>query len=342
MTSNSKIIDSYHNCPLNGCSFRIDTEKLRNAAPKSPTMTDLWAVVIFKGDTQQVLNWILWHIMVGYQHFLVFDNNDDHSESRPCLSDLIDAGWITYDSDHSGRLQQIKIYNFALQIAKKNNVTWLAIHDDDEFLIPVGQIPVGGQGQGQGQEGQLPNDNSTSTSTSRTPIASSSFLKTLQDLNEKEDEDATLDPMGTLALGFIALTSQEILPASHTDLLPSPLNPAAVSLLHKAPPAVYDVPAVSLPAPTNQTKNLIKSIVRVKHIDHVMHVHYPFKMTKKICMTGNVKTDVRTDSVSVRSVRPVSGSGPPVFGNKTNITQTNITQTNKTQTNITPILGHDS
>lgn len=88
---------------------------------------------IFKNEGKYIQEWIEYHKMIGVEHFYLYDN--DSTDDISILQQYIDDGTITLNHI-SGTSQQMPAYNHFLQ-TYRNEVTWCAIIDLDEFIIPL-------------------------------------------------------------------------------------------------------------------------------------------------------------------------------------------------------------
>lgn len=91
-------------------------------------------VLIIKDEAEYVKEWLEFHLMLGVDHFYIYDN-----ESTDCLKDVlqtyIEKGIVTYHY-WPGRFQQTNVYDHALHRYKYDTV-YMGFIDTDEFLIPV-------------------------------------------------------------------------------------------------------------------------------------------------------------------------------------------------------------
>jgi hypothetical protein len=93
----------------------------------------LWATAIVRNSAQKLLEWIVWHFLMGVQHFLIYDNASvDNIASA--LKPFIEANIVTMIPNVRD-IMQIKAYNHALHTAKLRKVHWLMLLDVDEFVM---------------------------------------------------------------------------------------------------------------------------------------------------------------------------------------------------------------
>ena len=90
------------------------------------------AVVILKDEATYIDNWLLFHLSIGFEHFLLYDNNSsDHI--RDALAKYISGGVVTYIS-WPLRAGQIDAYNHALRLLTQKS-EWIAFLDVDEYVV---------------------------------------------------------------------------------------------------------------------------------------------------------------------------------------------------------------
>ncbi len=87
-----------------------------------------------KNEGPYLKEWLEFHILVGVEHFYLYDNNSD-DETIDVLREYIQKGIVSYLPwpDHPG---QLKAYMHTLN-NYKNDSYWIAFIDIDEFLLPV-------------------------------------------------------------------------------------------------------------------------------------------------------------------------------------------------------------
>ena len=101
---------------------------------------------VFRDEGDYLLEWIEYHRLVGVSHFYLYNNcsADQYWEIlRPYVEkgivELFDVPYDSYGSNDgaaSHNVVQVRCYNHAIKLSRKNN-TWLAIIDADEFICPV-------------------------------------------------------------------------------------------------------------------------------------------------------------------------------------------------------------
>lgn len=94
----------------------------------------LSVVAIMKNEKPYLKEWIEYHLLQGVEHFYLCDN-DSTDGSKEYLEPYIKSGIITYIKQ-SGVNQQLKCYAKVVE-KYKEETTWLAIIDLDEYLVPL-------------------------------------------------------------------------------------------------------------------------------------------------------------------------------------------------------------
>ena len=89
---------------------------------------------IMKNEKPYLKEWIEYHLLQGVEHFYLCDN-DSTDGTREYLEPYIKNGLITY-IELSGADKQLVCYNQIVQ-QYKEDTTWLALIDLDEFLVPI-------------------------------------------------------------------------------------------------------------------------------------------------------------------------------------------------------------
>ena len=90
-----------------------------------------------KDDSRNVVEWLAWHLSLGVNHKIVYDN-ESVDNLRQVLVPLINAKFVTH-FHWSGRGigAQQSAYRHAIMQTKAKNVSWLGMTDVDEFLLPI-------------------------------------------------------------------------------------------------------------------------------------------------------------------------------------------------------------
>lgn len=100
--------------------------------PQKPHYLSIAAIM--KNEKPYLKEWLEYHLMQGVEHFYLCDN-DSTDGTEEYLEPYIKNGTITYIKQ-SGTNQQLKCYeNIIAQY--KDETTWLAIIDLDEYIVPL-------------------------------------------------------------------------------------------------------------------------------------------------------------------------------------------------------------
>lgn len=90
---------------------------------------------IVKDEDLDIIEWILYHLAIGFEHFLIYDNNSAHPLKYQ-LKEFIDHDLVTVIDFPLTQAQQLSAYMNAI----KNwgiHTQWLAFIDIDEFFVPM-------------------------------------------------------------------------------------------------------------------------------------------------------------------------------------------------------------
>jgi hypothetical protein len=91
-------------------------------------------VCIVKDEADYLAEWIAYHVALGVDHFIIYDNGSTDGTSA-LLERYINHGLVTrIDWPIGGG--QLAAYNHALRMFGAT-ATWLAYYDVDEFLVPL-------------------------------------------------------------------------------------------------------------------------------------------------------------------------------------------------------------
>lgn len=88
-------------------------------------------VAIVKNEALYIREWIEYHLLIGIEHFYIYDN-DSNDNLRLLLDSYISRGIVTYISC-PGKTMQMPAYNDALTRFGQYN-HWIAFIDADEFI----------------------------------------------------------------------------------------------------------------------------------------------------------------------------------------------------------------
>ena len=91
-------------------------------------------VAIVKNEGDYLEEWLAYHIALGVDHFLIYDNGStDHTPEL--LERYLNHGLVTYIA-WPMRAGQISAYNHSLRFFG-HSARWMAYYDPDEFLVPL-------------------------------------------------------------------------------------------------------------------------------------------------------------------------------------------------------------
>lgn len=93
----------------------------------------LTACLIFKDSAPYLEEWIRFHLIVGFDHLYLYDN-DSSDEYESLLRPFMGRGQITLQK-WPGIGQQRPIFQNCLE-SRRGEARWIAFIDDDEFLFP--------------------------------------------------------------------------------------------------------------------------------------------------------------------------------------------------------------
>ncbi len=95
---------------------------------------DLAIVAIIKNEGRYIDEWIKYHLLVGVQHFYLY-NNESEDNIQEILKDYIKRGIVDLIY-FPGKAQQIPAYQNALK-KYRNECKYMAVVDADEFIRPI-------------------------------------------------------------------------------------------------------------------------------------------------------------------------------------------------------------
>ncbi len=101
-----------------------------------PEECRLSIVMIGKNEGRYLREWLEYHLLVGAEHFYIFDN-ESTDDTKQILEPYVREGLVTY-SYYPGphRLTQIACYNETL-LRHRYDTRYMALIDADEFLVPM-------------------------------------------------------------------------------------------------------------------------------------------------------------------------------------------------------------
>jgi hypothetical protein len=100
---------------------------------------DVVLVAIVKDEAPYIIDWIVYHLSLGVQHFVLYDNNSRDDTART-LDKFIGAGIVTlvYWPVRAG---QIDAYNHAGKLLRHTS-EWIGFLDIDEFVVLHDQMQI--------------------------------------------------------------------------------------------------------------------------------------------------------------------------------------------------------
>lgn len=102
--------------------------------PKRDKKYYLSLCTIFKNEAKYLKEWIEYHLIVGYEHFYVY-NNFSEDNYKEVLAPYIEKGLVTL-IDWPIKSGQMQAYNDCIEKFKHENY-WICFQDADEFAVPV-------------------------------------------------------------------------------------------------------------------------------------------------------------------------------------------------------------
>lgn len=107
--------------------YKLSEKKIEEKAHK------VTICAIFKNEGSYLKEWIEYHIIVGVDHFYMYNNNstDNYLE---VLQPYIDCGRVTL-IDWPYQQGQMKAYRDCIE-NRKNEANWIGFIDLDEFIVP--------------------------------------------------------------------------------------------------------------------------------------------------------------------------------------------------------------
>jgi hypothetical protein len=124
--------------------FKVDIAQLQQSSlkckSKGGNVKDgnyLWFALFVKNDARNVIEWVVWHLLLGADHIVIYDNNSSDNLAEALLP-LVNANLISRIIwDGIGIGAQQASYRDAIQVTKDKNISWLALIDTDEFILPL-------------------------------------------------------------------------------------------------------------------------------------------------------------------------------------------------------------
>jgi hypothetical protein len=116
-------------------------EALKKApAPQPPYK--IAACAIFRNERPYLQEWILYHFLIGFEHFWLYDN-DSTDSPREVLQPFIDRGLVTlFDwPSRDGLISQAAELKDCFNTSNPKPSHWITNHDIDEFPVVLGAVP---------------------------------------------------------------------------------------------------------------------------------------------------------------------------------------------------------
>ena len=90
---------------------------------------------IAKDENPHLKEWVLYHLAVGFEHIIIYDNNSKVPISQE-LAEYVSAGLVTVIDWPLTDAQQLSAYVDCLKRVRESTF-WLAYIDIDEFIVPM-------------------------------------------------------------------------------------------------------------------------------------------------------------------------------------------------------------
>lgn len=88
--------------------------------------------LIVKNENTYLREWLDYHILIGVEHFWIYDNESDDPVSNT-LADYIRSGWVTVNHI-KGPAMQLYAYDHCVQTYGAHS-RWIGFIDTDEFIV---------------------------------------------------------------------------------------------------------------------------------------------------------------------------------------------------------------
>ena len=123
----------YNTSLWRACSDHNDLQGIPEAS------VEKMACTMFKGDHFELAQWIEYHRLIGFQHFLIYLHDARDVENPTTLPDAADITYIPWSFDDLGNFKGAVMHQAVQQMdciqrAQSRNVTWVALHDVDEYF----------------------------------------------------------------------------------------------------------------------------------------------------------------------------------------------------------------
>ena len=96
---------------------------------------NVWIATLVKNDAQTLVEWLVWHFLMGVEKALIYDN-ESTDNLHEAVKPFRDEGLVEI-INLPGIGMQAEALTSALVRAKKDSVMWLAAIDVDEYIVPI-------------------------------------------------------------------------------------------------------------------------------------------------------------------------------------------------------------
>lgn len=143
--------ETYDTRMLRQCS---DFDVLKGLPPPSaqeeeePLHTVVGCTMI-RHTHKELREWLVYHRLIGYDHFLIYVNEPFNMTLLPQASYVTYIPWnYGFRYRYNGVPHQVAQIHDCILRARARNVTWLALHDVDEYIQVLDDDPKGGTIEG--------------------------------------------------------------------------------------------------------------------------------------------------------------------------------------------------
>ena len=128
--------------PRHHCGrVEYNTSVWRNCADHNPLQgipinsTNKVVCTMISGHHWELTQWIEYHRVVGFEHFLIYLNEPYEPDTLPNATDITYIPWNFARVGEKGAMPHQAVQQMdCIQRAQARNVTWLALHDVDEYF----------------------------------------------------------------------------------------------------------------------------------------------------------------------------------------------------------------
>lgn len=86
----------------------------------------------YRRETPWLVEWLEYHMVIGFEHFYLYCNDENVAESAAVLEPYVAAGLVTLKHDPAPYVQQ-RVY----KEINRCNTEWLAVVDLDQLIVPA-------------------------------------------------------------------------------------------------------------------------------------------------------------------------------------------------------------